>query len=296
MGVVTKPDRLSHGSGSETKFLELARNEDVFFKLGWHVIKNRKFEESECSIEERNLSEKTFFSVSNFRTLPMEDVGIDMLRVKLSHLLFDHVKKELPRLQDDLEHYLKTAQDELRLLGASRSTPAECRMSLTQLAMDCHELCQAGLEGQYRGSDFFKHDDGFPADFSLNRTCTTARIRAAIQTANTSFADELRRMGHKYQIGLSASDVEPTQDSAPANFLTRPEALGWVRNMVLRSRGRELVGNFNPHVVAELFWEQSEPWEKLANAHLHRVSKLCEKFLGHLLDHVVPKDVKKRMW
>ncbi|KAK5019898.1 hypothetical protein LTR16_000184 [Cryomyces antarcticus] len=33
LGIVTKPDRLSAGSGSEKAFLNLARNEDVFFKL-----------------------------------------------------------------------------------------------------------------------------------------------------------------------------------------------------------------------------------------------------------------------
>ena len=33
LGVITKPDRLPDGSGSEAKFLELARNEDVFLGL-----------------------------------------------------------------------------------------------------------------------------------------------------------------------------------------------------------------------------------------------------------------------
>ncbi|KAK0924944.1 hypothetical protein LTR29_018114, partial [Friedmanniomyces endolithicus] len=40
LGIITKPDRLSAGSGTEEAFIALARNEDVFFKLGWHVVKN----------------------------------------------------------------------------------------------------------------------------------------------------------------------------------------------------------------------------------------------------------------
>ena len=35
LGIITKPDRLPSGSGSEQAFLNLAQNEDVFFKLGW---------------------------------------------------------------------------------------------------------------------------------------------------------------------------------------------------------------------------------------------------------------------
>jgi len=45
LGIITKPDRLPSGSGSEQSYISLARNEDVFFKLGWHVLKNRSYEE-----------------------------------------------------------------------------------------------------------------------------------------------------------------------------------------------------------------------------------------------------------
>lgn len=303
MGVITKPDRLSEGSGSETKFLELARNEDVFFKLGWHVIKNRKFEESEFSIDERNLSEKTFFRTSNFKTLPKENVGIDALRTKLSQLLFDHVKKELPRLQEDLEKALNTAQDELKLMGESRSTAAECRAFLAQLNMDCHEICRAGLSGNYE-NDHFK--EGAEEDFSLRSKSSIARIRAAVQYANSHFADDFRKMGHKYEINLVESDCPPRPPSSPRPLgddkmshpldLSRQEAMGWVQKMLLRSRGTELVGNFNPHLIAELFWEQSEGWEKLAKVHVERVSRLCEKFLENLLERMAPKDLKARVW
>lgn len=300
LGVITKPDRLSEGSGSEAKFLELARNEDVFFKLGWHVIKNRKFEESKFSIDERNLSEKTFFRTSNFKTLPKENVGIDALRTKLSQLLFEHVKKELPRLQEDLERALKTAQDELKLMGESRSSAAECRAFLAQLNMECHDICRAGLSGNYE-NDHFK--GGAEEDFSLGSKSSIARIRAAIQYANTHFAADFRKKGHKYEIQL----VEPTEgtfsfrppgDSKQSHplDLSRREAMGWVKKMLIRSRGIELVGNFNPHLIAELFWEQSEGWEKLAKTHVERVSRLCEKFLENLLERTAPKDLKARVW
>jgi len=42
LGVITKPDELPAGSDSEKQYFELAENKDVHFRLGWHVLKNRK--------------------------------------------------------------------------------------------------------------------------------------------------------------------------------------------------------------------------------------------------------------
>ncbi|RMY38853.1 hypothetical protein D0865_12985 [Hortaea werneckii] len=38
LGVIMKRDRLPPGSGIGEACIPLARNEDVFFKLGWHVV------------------------------------------------------------------------------------------------------------------------------------------------------------------------------------------------------------------------------------------------------------------
>lgn len=237
-----------------------------------------------------------FFSTSNFKALPQENLGIDTLRVKLSQLLFEHVKKELPRLQEDLENALKIAKDELHLLGDSRATAAECRMFLARLNMDCHEICKAGLKGNY-DIDYFKLDAGLDEEFSLNNDGTIARIRASVQYVNMMFADKFRKEGHRYYIQFSASETAVVNTAGAQPWvLTKPEALEWVRQMLLRSRGSELVGNFNPHLIAALFWEQSGPWEKLAKAHIQQVTKLCEKFLSNLLNQVAPKDLKARIW
>lgn len=296
LGAITKPDRLSAGSGSEARFLELARNEDVFFKLGWHVIKNRTFEESEASIEERHLSEQVFFNTSNFKTLPKASVGIDALRTKLSDMLLDHVKKELPRLQDDLQKALDTTKSELQRLGKSRSTVAECRAILTELTLNCYEICKASLNGDYEHG-YFKL--GADEEFSLKSNGTIARIRAAIQHANMEFADEFRKKAHKYQIHFNDPPFPPDLNEAKKSqpvALSKNEALQWVRRTMLRSRGTELVGNFNPHLIAELFWEQSDPWEVLALKHVHKVTRLCEKFVKNLLGSFAPEDVKSRIW
>jgi len=61
LGIITKPDRLPPGSETELSFFNLASNEDILFDLGWHVLKNRSFEEMAVSISDRNTSEERYF-------------------------------------------------------------------------------------------------------------------------------------------------------------------------------------------------------------------------------------------
>lgn len=112
----------------------------------------------------------------------------------------------------------------------------------------------------------------------MSKDSIVARIRAVVQYANADFADKLRKEGHKYQIvsfkspDISSLDpvpvVESTEVVARPLVLKKKKALQRIRQMLLRSRGCELVGNFNPNLIAELFWEQSDPWEKFAKAHM----------------------------
>lgn len=80
LGIITKLDRLEPGSSSEQAFLGLARDEDVFFKPGWHALKNRKYDERSRSFKERNASEAEYFRTSIFKSLPCDSHGICALR------------------------------------------------------------------------------------------------------------------------------------------------------------------------------------------------------------------------
>lgn len=301
LGIITKPDRLPAGSGSESKLLELARNEDVFFKLGWHVLKNRTFEEANYALEERDASERKYFRTSNFKSLPQESVGIGSLKTRLSLLLFEHVKQELPKLRADLEDALLEAQSELGLLGKPRSKPSECRAYLTQLSLDYYEVCKAAVSGYYEGPYFYRHP---ASSFSLQSPATLTRLRAVVQHMNTQFNETFRARGHKYQIDLSGNasppmapvkeaDVSPRAEPTP---ISKPQALQWVQNIIGQTCGKELVGEFNPLLIGELFWEQSSNWRRLAADHVEEVAKVCETFLQDLLDHKCPKDIKSRLW
>lgn len=323
LGVITKPDRLPRGSGSERSFIELAKNQDIFFKLGWHVVKNRSFEENDYDFQQRNQSEDTYFRTSNFRELPADDFGIEKLRSRLSSLLFEHVKRELPKLKDDLQSALSEQQAQLNKMGDSRSSVIECKNFLFQLSQQYRDVCEAGVKGNYDGP-FFQSDSSKHSLFTHESEDAVRRLRALIQKMNGQYSDVMRLSGHKFDLPLhpkksdksrdssaleldqeyeieSESEPEPQEERSPYSHtrpirLKRPEALDWVRDAMTRTRGREITGTFNPLLIGELFREQSSKWETISEAHIKQVTSVCRSFLDQSLNAEVSSDLKVRLW
>lgn len=79
------------------------------------------------------------------------------------------------------------------------------------------------------------------------------------------------------QAELQSLDDDP--DSiflARPTLLTRKAAIDWVKRTLERSRGYELPGTFQPLLISQLFWEQSQPWEKIAYHHISTVASACK--------------------
>ena len=120
------------------------------------MLKNRSYEEGSSSFEQRNISESSYFRRSNFAILPKECVGITSLRERLSLLLFEHIKHELPKLRNDLEEALTDSRFLLEAMGNRRASPQECKAFLTQLSLDIYEVGKAAVNGHYEG-EYFAH-------------------------------------------------------------------------------------------------------------------------------------------
>src|SRR5207245_1116676 len=119
---ITKPDVLSPNSESEEAFIGLAMNQNITFEKGWHVLRGRTFSERNVSFPERNKIEADFFSTGRWQELDPDTVGIDALRVRLSELLFTHIKQELPKLRRDIETASAQNAVLLQKLGEKRAS------------------------------------------------------------------------------------------------------------------------------------------------------------------------------
>ena len=276
LGIITKPDTLHAGSGSEKDFVALAKNEAVNFRLGWHVLKNRDYANRDCSAEERDEQERAFFLAGIWTTLPTDLLGVDHLKLRLSTVLRDQIITELPKLIRDVENGIGDCRNRLTKLGEARGTLKEQRRYLMHVAQSFGLIVKDAVSGTYI-HDFFgsaRTKEGY-----------SKRLRAIIQALLIDFADDMRRNGHDREIvGRGSTDVE--KDAAGPRRIARADYVLEVQKLMRRSRGRELPGTFNPLIIGDLFFQQSLPWKSVIDKYCDKILKATRLFVGLTLTQV----------
>ena len=181
LGLITKPDMLDEGSGMERFYIELAQNKDVYFRLGWHVLRNRKYAERNDSIAARDAAEVDFFSKGIWKSLKPSQLGIAALRVRLNHVLRDQILRQLPNVLKDVTEGLDDCKVILARLGTSRATIAEQRRYPLKISAAFSDLARAAIDGVYTDAFF--------------RGSKDRRLRAIVQNTLADFAREMRERG-----------------------------------------------------------------------------------------------------
>ncbi|KAE8326716.1 P-loop containing nucleoside triphosphate hydrolase protein [Aspergillus sergii] len=269
LGVITKPDTLVEGSESEHQFVSLAKNQEVTFRLGWHVLKNMDTEKGNYNLSVRGQEEAEFFSRGIWEDLSRSHVGIDTLRQRLSKLLLGQIAAELPSLIDEIQSKMDLCVKGLEKLGEPRATLKEQRSYLLHISQCFQTLVRSGLDGSYNSSFF---------ESAHSENGYHKRMRAVIQNLNEDFAQHINENGH-YRDILKGEKQGTSQSSAEQLFVSREEYLQHIERLLRRTRGRELPGTFNPMIVNDLFKEQSQPWQRIANSHVTKVWEATKTFI-----------------
>lgn len=274
LGIITKPDTLAADSTSEKSYISLAKNLDVVFRLGWHVLRNRDTDADKWTLAQRDVQEKEFFSKSAWSALPESSLGIVALRSRLSKLLLHQIASELPSLMDEISSEIEDCETELGRFGQPRITAQEQRIYMIQISQSFQSLMQAAVDGTYT--------DPFFSD-SESESGYDKRIRALIQNLSRDFAKEMEDKGRFYKTVDSHKKGEKSNGHM---MLTRTEFVDKVVDMMAHRRGRELPNSFSPAVVTDLFREQSKPWQAIVNRHVNKVWGAARVFMDHLISHI----------
>ena len=222
LGIITKPDLLVKGSKSEEAFIALARNEEVNFSLGWHVVKNLDSTTNPDQHNNRDTKETDFFQDSGFNCLPAHTVGIHFLRARLSKVLFTQIRRELPRLVVDVQVQISAAQIIKDKLGPGREDLEKQKEFLITLSQSFQTICRDAVRGDY-DHEFFR-DDSNPE----------RRLCANVMNMHFNFASNMRQNGASWLVDKYDTDVDINRQR------TREDAIKEASKLLKRSRGREV--------------------------------------------------------
>lgn len=170
--------------------------------------------------QDRDAIEKQFFAESNFRSLSATTLGIEHLRQRLSMVLFDQIKAELPQLIGDIESGISDCHLALEKLGPARMTFDDQKQFLLDLSDDFQTICDSAIKGDFEHS------------FFADRSLTSRRLSAVIANMGIDFEKKIRTEGAQWKI------VE--QAGSRKRSLTRAQAIEEVRKLLKISRGREV--------------------------------------------------------
>ncbi|KAF4438478.1 hypothetical protein F53441_12779 [Fusarium austroafricanum] len=284
MGLITKPDTLDVGSPSESYYVRLAQNLEVGLRLGWHVLKNRNFEERDVTSAQRDDIEKEFLSQGLWSSIDSSHCGVAALKVRLSNVLRDQILVQLPSLEQEVEEGIRDCAGRLDRLGPVRGTPQQQRSYLLRVSDDYTNLMRQAVDGTYTNPFFGSRDD---------RANFNKRLRAVVRMRIDDFGEEMRVNGQSQYVVDSESEDEGAHKIRDAPSVSRSEFIDKVANRLKYNRGRELPGLFNPLIVNELFVEQCTPWRKIAGLLADDILDIVHITTEMIIEQIAAREVSE---
>jgi hypothetical protein len=161
----------------------------------------------------------------------------------------------------------------MRLLRSRRNL-SEQRLYLHGVSEKFTFLLNAAVEGNY--TDVF---------FSNSHTASgiAKRFRAVTQNSSISFAETMRTEGHQRSV-VDATESEKSGHSS--RIVSREAFIDEVLPLMRNTRGRELPGTYSPHLIADLFFEQAQQWERLTRDYVSQLWDRSISVIDMILKHV----------
>lgn len=147
IGVLTKIDLMDKGTNCKKVLL----NQEVELKLGYVGVKNRSQYDlmGKVPIQKSLDEEKEWFEKHViYKNLPKGYFGIESLVLKLSHILYAHIRSSLPEIIKEISEKLKSSQKRLSELG---NPMPETELEKTHLLMKLSNSFILAFKSQISG-------------------------------------------------------------------------------------------------------------------------------------------------
>lgn len=174
--------------------------------LGYYIVKNRGPDEADKTLEQGQLDELRFFSKAPWSALKNTGkAGIGALKARVRELLVDLIKKEFPKLKQDVVGELSMLRSQLEKMGPSRSDQHTQRSYLNDVSEAFQSLARDALNAYYTGDTMFekRHD---------------LRLITRVVEANEKFSNNMSKYGHMRRFAPdSKSDTKEEDPNGSAS-------------------------------------------------------------------------------
>lgn len=174
-------------SDTEQTYLALVQNQDVVFKLGWHVRRNHGQDTTSSTTAQRDAAEAAFFGRGAWTTINPKLLGVGCLKPRMSNVLKDQFLLQPPSLVKDVEPGLADCERRLELLEDFRITTEDQRQYLLRVSQRFSMTMKAAVDGNY--TDSFFGATNTPQGVQK-------RLRAVVQNALTAYMKVMQTNGH----------------------------------------------------------------------------------------------------
>lgn len=157
VGVITKIDIMDKGTDAKNMLL----NKEIPLKLGYIGVKGRSQQDVDLNmtVAEALKEENGYFSSHPiYRHLPHEILGTQSLVRKLTSVMYEHIRRVLPKIMKEIEFKISSTEKNIANLGTP--IPEDHREKLDQIWREIslfYDKFKANVKGEY--AEVFRKSD-----------------------------------------------------------------------------------------------------------------------------------------
>jgi hypothetical protein len=106
LGVLTKPDLIDQGG--EGAVVDLLEERKHRLRLGWHLLRNPGQSDLNAGRCRHAIEAEFFTKKAPWNSLDKEKLGVQALRVRLQAILEDHIRREFPKVGQNMSRRIST--------------------------------------------------------------------------------------------------------------------------------------------------------------------------------------------
>ncbi|KAF9126560.1 hypothetical protein BGX30_015201, partial [Mortierella sp. GBA39] len=280
--IVTKPDAIEQDL--LPSLIQTILNKRKFMKLGYLVMRNSSYKDIDMPWDDaRQLEEEFFKSSPLWSQVPDTNKGRVSVKTFLGELLYNHIKKELPSLKNDILDLVFKCDKEIADMGSPVLSTGMAKTKYFDSVLRLRISLIALLDGEYS----FDYISQYKSDFEKQNSATTDTDNGSNSGDSDGDADDceslslesesdyrfirssLYRLYQRYNVVMNKDKYMLPKDK--------------ISDLVLLYKGNELPGFIPFTTFTKIYMETLIRWSDITKAHVFNIHQFLYKAINRFI-------------